>query len=597
MAVTLKTLVFIAALFYVNSGHSTFDIHNLFHKLDEKPTPLYYCSHSTSGTVWRIPAPLDCPPIKNDTTSRAVDIVFWFQDVTRAALNSFECYKIIHYRRRSHFFFGTYSSEDRNTRKSMTAEECQKMTLKGRSPDNVVLVRLYDSLFSTNKSLAIDYSWPHTNIIEVTNYYYVTQKIFVNNHNNEIISASNLIESCKYTKGHCKTQNGVIVWDPLAFNPCRLIAGEKTRCILTEGKKHSQTRISCPGVNLAMTHISTYGFCGIHLGTNRQGILFSQEKARDILPEIVTTTRLTNIVYRNGRAKRHIPDNEHFKDPSFKSDAQLNGEFQYLFEVLRENTTYALHQIHREVCHSNQIMLELIRSLGAAGMTSLMVRSLLHDPSYRAVQNGDALSIFRCLRVSRYMLLPKSADNCTLEWPVMYMVDGDKYEGWFSGIDHEISNKPTRVPCPSPNFIMDVGNQTIQLSNRSIIVDVPILPSPGGGKTVPDFPDLSWGTPGMYSARDISGTDTLFALNRERSNIESIDVIVSQLQEGTPLLPSQNAVINTITKFAEDRFGGYMFYAMAIFSGVMFLILCAFIAYYTSPLACLCRSFRCTSSV
>jgi len=114
-----------------------------------------------------------------------------------------------------------------------------------------------------------------------------------------IISASNLAEECHYQKGVCKTNDGILLWLSTDYNPCRLIKGQSTTCLLTKD------RMSCPELQVAVTSITTQRMCGLNVGYSKQGIIFTQDLTADI-NDFMTTTYpkgQSNILESNSTVK------------------------------------------------------------------------------------------------------------------------------------------------------------------------------------------------------------------------------------------------------------------------------------------------------
>lgn len=103
-----------------------------------------------------------------------------------------------------------------------------------------------------------------------------------------------------------------------------------------------------------------------------------------------------------------------------KSESTINSEMQYLYDIIQTNISMLVQQMHREVCQSNQITLELLRNLANAGMTTIAVRSLLKDNRYIAKPTGDMISLFQCEEIFNYQLLEQGTEQCTLAWPIQY---------------------------------------------------------------------------------------------------------------------------------------------------------------------------------
>jgi hypothetical protein len=348
-----------------------------------------------------------------------------------------------------------------------------------------------------------------------------------------IISSSKLTEPCKWQKGYCQTENGVLSWDAGGYNPCRLVKGERTKCLF------SSNRMSCPALNIAITSISTLPSCGLQVGYSKQGMIYTQQNEEEVMTNLATTDELELTV----NPKKFKRESVHI--PKVKLDTQLNAEFQFLYETLKDNLTFGIQMVHRETCRSHQVELEILRSLSEGGQASLMVRALLKDRRYRAKLTGDVISVYKCTEIFEYMMLQQ--ENCTREWPVQFLFNYDLKVGWISGLSHEIMDEPTYVDCPAPSFIFDTGLVTIHLSNRSKTTNIPILPSPSEGIALTQLPDIAFSTPGIYSVEELTGQDTLLGIMKQMQRSNKIDKIINARINGQDLTPDLQQV-NTVVR-------------------------------------------------
>jgi len=97
------------------------------------------------------------------------------------------------------------------------------MIWKQKTLSGLTMSEEVEGFWATTIPTNVEYSWPHTSIKEVDNFFYVTLQISVNNLDNTIISASKLTKKCTYHQGVCPTENGVLVCLASDYNPCRLI--------------------------------------------------------------------------------------------------------------------------------------------------------------------------------------------------------------------------------------------------------------------------------------------------------------------------------------------------------------------------------------
>jgi len=534
------------------------EVQDFFHSLDKKPVPLYHCRSVSSGVLWKLPPPIDCPLLPDTHNSTVVELTLWWPDITQLTMDTYECYRELTTVRKSWFFFGSYQTEKTSKKFPLTARECHTMINKQVAPNGLPMNRILEGFFGTNVSTNTEYSWPYTIENLVTNYYYINLKTSVNGMDDTIITTAKITESCKYQTGVCPTEDGILIWLPGEVNWCRLMKGETTSCLLTKN------RMSCPQVNLAITSLQTIPFCKLQIGSSKQGIYYTPTHSDALDLDIATTYEVEQKVYKkkNKRGAELPP-------PKAKFDSQINAEFQFLYETLRDNLTFGIQVIHREVCRSHQLELELVRALAEGGQASLMVRSLLRDRRYRARVNGDVLSVYKCTEIYEYMFLPQT--NCTQEWPIKFIYNHDMKSGWLTPLSHEIVDEPTYVDCPSPIFIFDTGDSTIHLTNRTLLKNIPMLPSPSEGTKLYDLPDISFSTPGIYSIEDITGQETILGLLKQLRRQTKIDQILADKLKGKPLTVDQTAMLRYMQNFAMDPIKTLFYQIMTAIASVTIL--------------------------
>lgn len=185
-------------------------------------------------------------------------------------------------------------------RQPVTARECSSMVRNSKSPDGYPLIRLSEGLFSTNRSREVDWVWTGTNVDDTIDYYYQNTKLTVSNSDQTIISMKKLIEACRYDKGSCKGEDGVLVWSTTELDEtCRLIKSETTTCLITG------STMSCPTVNAAVTTIESTTLCHLEVGYSSQGLIFTQDKENSLATNIVTAQVLLDAIADRDNSKRN----------------------------------------------------------------------------------------------------------------------------------------------------------------------------------------------------------------------------------------------------------------------------------------------------
>jgi len=534
-------------------------IRELFTVLDTKTSPLYYCKSWTAGIPWRLPPPITCPLVSTEKPSKLVEITLWWTDITKHTLEGYECFKEREEINTFTNFFGTqYKDDYKKLRTPLSEKECKDMVKTHRTPSNEPIERLKDGLFGTNHKLKIDFHWMSTYTSYITNYYMVSLQISVADSDDFIITNAKVTEQCKYRKGVCQTDFGILTWMPGDANLCRLREGETTLCLLTDD------RLSCPTPELVIEKITAKNVCGLNLGSSAQGIFFSQFN-NSVKNDIAFTADIRTRVKMNVRYKR---DHEVFKNgtiikgetnaelPKMMPASQVNAKLSYLLEVVEKNFHWGIQMVHRDVCKAHQSHLELLRMLAAGGQPSVLIRTLMRSPSYRASSNGDLIQVFKCEEIYDYMLLPQS--ECILEWPVEFIKGTDRIKGYISGITHEIIDAPTFVACPAPIFYFEYGNATLHLTNRSVIEDIPILPSAYDESKIANMPELSFSSPGIYGVEEISGADTIVGLLKELNRLGRLESIIEAHSKGITLSPAQQQSVKLLREFLLTPFQNFL---------------------------------------
>jgi len=198
-----------------------------------------------------------------------------------------------------------------------------------------------------------------------------------------------------------------------------------------------------------------------------------------------------------------------------------------------------------------------------------MVRSLLRDRRYRATANGDALSIFKCEEIYEYKFLPQI--NCTKEFPVAFYYKHEVHHGWLSGLSHAIVETPSYTDCPAPPFIFILENISVHLSNKTILANLPILPSPHEGITLHELPDIAFSSPGTYSIEDINGQDTILSLLKQMKKKARIDQILTDKINGYNLTPDQLQFSEALQELALAPIRAFLIKIIVIISTIFSL--------------------------
>ena len=531
-------------------------IQHLFDTLDEKPVPLYSCKGWIDGIKWRVPAQMSCPLVDVATTSEIIQITLWWEDITMNIVPAYECYaeKLTH--RRAYFFFGGYDEDRIKEKEPMRKDDCEHMISSKRTPYGKPMTRIRDGFFGTEEVPNAEWYWASSDVLSVTNYYFIHMKIAISNEDASIQTTTKLLDHCQYHAETCPTELGLLIWDYADKNTCRLKEGVSTKCVLTNG------RISCPEADIALTKYTNKNLCNLTVGVSAQGIIFTlDEKFTDDSFQTSRTADVRHIVNNKIRVGRSVSNNTNtwLFDTTFTPTSQLNAKFQYLYDLIKANVTYSVQSLHSEVCKANKRMLELLRILAQGGSPSLLVRILLGSDQYRARLNGDVLSVWMCESIYNYMMMPK--DDCIFEWPVTYMEGHDKKTGYLTPLSHEIIETPTRTECPSPDYYFDTGDYVVLLTNRTIAAALPTLPKPSENINISSMPELSFKAPGVYTVSEISGQETLIELVREMRSRYQIDDIMNAKRKGVRLRGSETRIMNFVQNAATNPIKAW-FYRM-----------------------------------
>jgi hypothetical protein len=167
-----------------------------------------------------------------------------------------------------------------------------------------------------------------------------------------------------------------------------------------------------------------------------------------------------------------------------------------------------------------------------------------------------------------YMFLPR--ENCTLEWPVRYVLNHDQYVGWMKPVSHEITQEATEVVCPPDSFYFDTGNGTLLLSNRTVKYNLPLALV--SYEPTHKFKKLDSGSAftgkGAYGTSEVSQFKTIYQM--ERGMIVNLQVheIMQKHRRGEPLSENEVKTAEAIEFFAFQWFwkhvGTYIYVAIGI---------------------------------
>jgi hypothetical protein len=142
--------------------------------------------------------------------------------------------------------------------------------------------------------------------------------------------------------------------------------------------------------------------------------------------------------------------------------SQIQGQFTFLWDMVRSNLIFAVQMLHTSVCWNNQNLLDLLHSLAAGGSPSLLLQALLGENHYRASLSGDILSVFKCDIIHNYMFQPRT--ECQVEWPILFLHNHDQKEGFLIPLSHEMVDTATPTECPAGQFFFDSGSHVILLT-------------------------------------------------------------------------------------------------------------------------------------
>jgi hypothetical protein len=506
-------------------------INSLFNTLDFKPTPLYYCRSWVSGINWKIPSRITCPLAPTHQQSTVVELTFFFEDISIQSQPAYECYAEESTTKLTWYFFGSEQEQRFKEKVHVSESHCRDLIKSKTAPNGDKLERISDGFFGTSRKANPRWKWPQTDSDTVINYYFSMLTMAISSRDNSIQAPTKLLDNCIDSIGSCPTELGVLVWTPRPHDSqCRLKQGTTTSCLKTGD------RISCPEINVAVTHITLIRLCSRFLGNSAQGLIFTQTLPNTIHEMIATTDEILPRINRT-RTRRDLDAK---LETTFMPASQIQGQFTFLWDMVRSNLTFAIQMLHSSVCRNNQILLDLLRSLAAGGSPSLLLQALLGENHYRAALSGDILSVFKCDIIHNYMFQPRT--DCQVEWPVLFLHNHDQKEGFLTPLSHEIVDTATPTECPAGQFFFDTGSHVVLLNNRSIKYDLPTLPRPGDNTEVGNIPELSFASPGVYTAAEISGRETLLALLRDMKNNYRVDDYLRAYETGSHYSPGHHQI-------------------------------------------------------
>lgn len=234
----------------------------------------------------------------------------------------------------------------------------------------------------------------------------------------------------------------------------------------------------------------------------------------------------------------------------------INGQLQYLYDTIQQNSNYQIQTIHKETCRAHQIAMEMLRSMAETGMSSITVRALMADGTYRSVLRGDALSVYKCTEIYEYVFLPQV--NCTKEYPVKYMYKHQQQQGYLQGLSHEITQTPTITNCPAPVFMYDIGYTVITLSNHSIPAQhLPYLPSPSEHNDPHYLPDISFNQQGIYTIKEMSQENTFLEMMKQIQKQARIDKMIDDKTKNYELTAAQLELASVLGNIIFNPYEAY----------------------------------------
>jgi hypothetical protein len=144
-----------------------------------------------------------------------------------------------------------------------------------------------------------------------------------------------------------------------------------------------------------------------------------------------------------------------------------------MFDMLKDNLTYAVQTLHRDVCRDHKSRLEKSRALAEGGQPGVAVRALLGDPRYRATLAGDTFAVYKCEEIKEYQL-KHHINNCTTEWLATYYYKRQIQTGWVQLSVHNHSSEPPKC------FIFKINQVPQKEYSLAIKLDLSLVFQLGG---------------------------------------------------------------------------------------------------------------------
>jgi len=513
----LIILLLVGSFNIINAQNTSFSIQNLF-EMNKKLTPLYFCPKHSNGGLWNHPPPLKCSLLNLDNTKQ-VNITLWFDKFTQNSFKGFECYKVVITVKTTCSFWVDCYDENLINKFPITIRECKRLAYHRKSPSGDEVVDLSNGHYGTINIPSPPHPNGKTRTTSYINYIYTPVDISINDKNQQV-STSNFTENCFPREGSCAAENSIIIWDPSNIpNTCRLMKGESIACIST-GTLDGSFHMACPAINVyfqSSLHMYITS-CNCTIGYSSQGFLFTFDENSPYDSWCTTATFLQQAY-----------------NTSFASNNVTSSELTYIQHLIA--SPFATQKLFLDLCVAQQLELQLLTTLTAAGHTDLMIQTLMQDQRFRVISHGDVFSVYQCQSIHEYIFLPNN--NCTTEWPISFFDNNyDLQFGYLKSPSHEIVLEPSPSTCPIPSYIFNTGTEFVHLTNKTILDTIEVLPIPGLGWT--QKPTLSF-APSKYYAQDFYKNLTHQLISKSR-----IDNILTESTKGAKLNAAQLGVIGRL---------------------------------------------------
>jgi len=219
------------------------------------------------------------------------------------------------------------------------------------------------------------------------------------------------------------------------------------------------------------------------------------------------------------------------KKRDFSPQSALAAQAQFQHNMYRNTSNTLAFEIFQRTCQIYAFFIRQgVQEANNGNPNNLL--ELMIGPGYVGTMLGDVIGVAKCFRVHSCKFFTRNG-TCTVEWPIEFLADGSKRNGWMTP-GHEIIYELTYVSSCGIFFFTDESGISYNLLNNTQDSSFTEMPHTSN-LLVPvnlGIPEIIPTAPGIYTRTELTDHANVFGIMREIRRASQLEKALQHYEDG-----------------------------------------------------------------